>query len=81
MQPVFPALSAEETARGFIRPLRNIYRHSTCRGATVITWDVAESFARDPEFHVVVRCGCCGWKPAAEFTWFGSDCDGWVVGT
>lgn len=66
----------------FIRPVRRRYSHTDggCNGATtVLSTDIAESFARDPGQYGKTFCARCGdYFPLDEFEW---DADGEEVGT
>lgn len=72
-------LSEEERAKGFVRPVRQSYRHSTCGTVTTMGLALAETYARDPSFYGATYCCHCRMhKPVSEFTWDG---DGQVVGS
>ncbi len=87
-QPIDPAtgmhgdywvLSAEERAKGFVRPLRRSYIHKTCGTVTRMGLALCETYARDPKFYgATFCCGCRQHFPVAEFTWVE---DGQVVGS
>lgn len=67
-------LPAEERAKGFVRPFRRGYVHSTCGGRTVMGTSLAETYARDPKFYGATYCvHCQKHRPVAEFTWDGTD--------
>lgn len=67
-------LPKEERARGFIRPLRDVYRHINCGVLTKIHLAIAETFARDPFFYAETYCSDCkGHFPLCEFMWRGTD--------
>lgn len=69
-------LPDEERSKGFVRPIRNAYRHTRCGGATKIHTAIAETLARDPEFYLYLYCAtCCRDYPAGkegEFVWYTS---------
>src|SRR4051812_40960171 len=44
-------LSAEERAKGFVRPVRDAYRHTACGSVTTMSRELAETYARDPKFY------------------------------
>lgn len=72
-------LSEAERAKGFIRPVRQSYRHSTCGTITTMGIELAETYARQPTFYgATYCCGCRMHLPVAQFTWSG---DGSVVGS
>ena len=76
---VYLVLSADERAKGFIRPVRYSYVHTTCGGTTIMGDALAETYARDPSFYGGTYCCQCQMhKPLAEFVW--SD-DGQTVGS
>jgi len=72
-------LSAEERAKGFVRPVRHSYIHSVCGGLTEMRGnELAETYARDPKFYGATYCvHCSKHLPVAEFTWK----DGSAVGS
>lgn len=72
-------LSQEERAKGFVRPVRQVYKHTNCGTTTKMGLDLAETYARAPKFYGATYCVFCQMhKPVAEFTW---DPDGSVVGS
>lgn len=81
-QPVAQAeaylvLSAEERAKGFARPVRRSYVHTTCGTVTTMGQAIAETYARDPGFYGATYCvGCRKHLPVGEdgeFVWSGTD--------
>ena len=70
-------LSDEERAKGFVRPVRRSYIHLVCGGLTTMSQDLAETYARQPDFYGATYCvGCRGHfavGPEGEFVWDGSD--------
>jgi hypothetical protein len=70
-------LSAEERAKGFVRPVRRSYRHETCGAVTTMGVALAETYARDPSFYAGTFCvGCRSHFPvgaAGQFVWDGTD--------
>lgn len=80
-QKDYVILSAAERAKGFVRPVRRTYVHQKCGGATTMSQDIAETYARDPFFYSGTFCvGCRAHFPVGEdgeFTWD----DGSKVGT
>jgi len=67
-------LSEEERAKGFVRPVRRTYIHSTCGVATTMAQGIAETYARDPGFYGFTYCVGCGQHlPVAEFLWDGTN--------
>ena len=77
-------LSAEERAKGFIRPVRNSYVHVVCGSLTRMGAALSETYARDPKFYGGTFCCHCGKhfplsiNGVPQFTW---DKDGEVVGS
>ena len=76
-------LSDEERAKGFLRPMRRVYRHTVCGTSTSMSWQIAETYARDPTFYSATFCAQCRTHlPVAEFRWIEADGSaGPVVGT
>ena len=76
MQKAYVVLSKEERAKGFVRPVRRSYRHTTCRTVTTIGLALAETYARDPYFYSGTFCvGCRAHFPVGadgEFVWDGT---------
>ena len=76
MQRGYVVLSAEERARGFVRPVRKSYVHDKCGGVTTMGLALAETYARDPYFYSGTFCAICrGHFPVGvdgEFTWNGT---------
>ena len=59
-----------ERAKGFVKPVRNSYRHKTCGTETRMGRKLAETYARDPYFYgATFCCGCNVHRALAEFTW------------
>jgi hypothetical protein len=76
---VYLILSEEERAKGFVRPLRRRYVHSTCGTVTSMGLPLCETYARDPKFYGATYCvGCHQHYPVGEFHW---EKDGAVVGS
>ncbi len=74
MQKDYVVLSPEERAKGFIRPVRNAYRHGTCGVVTKMGPALAETYARDPWFYSGTFCSCCrDHFPLHQFRWDGTD--------
>jgi hypothetical protein len=59
-QKAYVVLSKDERARGFIRPLRDAYKHLKCGGVTTMGVALAETYARDPYFYSGTFCCQCG---------------------
>ncbi|MEO6115993.1 MAG: hypothetical protein ABIP33_06375 [Pseudolysinimonas sp.] len=80
-QKAYLILSAEERAKGFIRPLRRSYVHSrnvdgitACGAVTRMSQAIAETYARQPDFYGATYCVSCGMHhPVACFTWDGTN--------
>jgi hypothetical protein len=76
---VYLVLSDQDRAKGFIRPVRRSYVHTTCGTLTTMGQALAETWAADPAFYGATYCVNCGMhRPVAEFTW---DADGSALGT
>ena len=75
-QKGYVALSIEERAKGFVRPVRLAYKHEKCGGVTTMSAPLAETYARDPKFYSGTFCVNCGAHfpvgEAGEFTWAGT---------
>lgn len=66
----YVVLSAEERAKGFVRPVRRSYLHAKCGTVTTMGQSLAETYARDPKFYSGTFCVHCGTHfPVAEFVW------------
>lgn len=89
-QPINPAtgqhkdywvLAPEEIAKGFVRPVRQTYRHLKCGTTTSMSVDIAKTYARDPKFYGATFCVHCREHfpvgENGEFVWE----DGSKVGT
>lgn len=72
-------LSAEERAKGFVRPVRQSYRHGSCGTITKMGLAIAETYARDPKYYGATFCIHCGdHLPVGEhgdFTWMDGERD------
>jgi hypothetical protein len=76
---VYLVRSEAERAKGFVRPVRRAYIHTTCGSKTTMGLALCETYARDPSFYGSTYCvHCAKHRPVSEFTW---DEDGAVVGT
>lgn len=58
-QEKYLVLSEEERAKGFIRPVRESYKHIVCDGVTTMSQDIAETYARNPSFYGGTFCMAC----------------------
>ncbi len=73
MQKGYVVLSAEERAKGFVRPVRRTYRHNTCGSVTTMAESIAETYARDPGFYTGTFCATCrSHFPLDQFVWDGT---------
>jgi hypothetical protein len=73
MQKDYVVLCPEERAKGFVRPVRHSYRHSACGSTTMMSRDLAETYARDPKFYDGTFCAVCrSHYPLDQFTWAGT---------
>lgn len=76
---VYLVLSAEERAKGFVRPVRQSYKHAACGSVTTMGLALSETYARDPKFYGATYCVVCAMhRPVAEFAW---EPDGQTVGS
>ncbi len=74
MQKGYVVLSAEERAKGFVRPVRRTYTHATCGTDTTMGKALAETYARCPTFYGgTFCCYCQTHRPLDEFVWKGTD--------
>jgi hypothetical protein len=77
MQESYLVLSADERAKGFVRPVRRSYIHTLCGVVTTMALPLAETYARDPHFYGGTYCaGCRTHLPVGEkgaFLWDGTD--------
>ena len=74
MQKAYVVLSAEERAKGFVRPVRRSYIHLPCGVVTYMGTALAETYARDPGFYQgTFCCGCKTHFPLDQFVWDGTD--------
>lgn len=85
-QKGYVVLTAAERAKGFVRPVRDAYRHLKCDKITTMSRDIAETYARDPGFYSGTFCTTCRAHfpvgAAGEFTWYENDgSEGPKVGT
>lgn len=75
---VYLVLSAEERAKGFVRPYRTTYVHKGCQTSTTMGVALSETYARDPKFYGATYCVFCEMhRPLHEFEWL----DGSMVGS
>jgi len=76
-QKGYVVLSAEERAKGFVRPVRRTYRHAVsaggCGSTTTMALSLAETYARDPGFYSGTFCATCrSHFPLDQFVWDGT---------
>lgn len=73
----YPVLSAEERAKGFVRPVYRAYVHEKCGTKTTMGLALCETYARDPSFYGSTFCaGCRAHFPVGEhgeFVWHGTN--------
>lgn len=74
---VYLILSDEERAKGFVRPVRNVYTHDKGGFETRMGTALAETYARDPHFYGATYCVHCKGHfrvgKDGEFTWAGTN--------
>ena len=69
-QKGYVVLCPEERAKGFVRPVRQSYKHTKCGTVTYMGLALAETYARDPKFYGGTFCaGCKKHFPLIEFIW------------
>jgi hypothetical protein len=69
-QKAYVVLSAEERAKGFVRPVRQTYTHKTCGTETHMGLALAETYSRDPTFYSgTFCCACRAHFPLDQFVW------------
>ncbi len=72
-QKGYVVLTAEERAKGFVRPVRQTYTHKNCGVDTTMGMAIAETYARDPSFYSGTFCvHCREHRPLTEFVWRGT---------
>lgn len=59
-QETYVVLSEEERAKGFVRPVRQSYKHLACGTVTTMGLALSETYARDPKFYGGTFCCGCG---------------------
>lgn len=76
-QKGYVVLSADERARGFVRPVRRTYKHLKCGGTTTMGLALAETYAAKPDFYSGTFCATCRSHfpvgAEGEFVWDGTD--------
>lgn len=73
-QKGYVVLTAEERAKGFVRPVRHSYVHNACGTLTKMSSPLAETYARDPGFYSGTFCvGCRNHFPLDQFKWDGTN--------
>jgi hypothetical protein len=78
MQRDYIVLCDEERAKGFVRPYRDRYTHTTCGAVTTMGRKLSETYARDPSFYSGTFCATCRTHfPLDQFHWL----DGSQVGS
>ena len=72
-QKDYVIFSAEERAKGFVRPVRRSYIHLKCGEDTRMSQEIAETYARNPLFYTGTFCVACRSHfpvgPDGEFVW------------
>lgn len=76
-QKSYVVLSADQRAKGFVRPVRTVYVHEKCGAETRMGLALAETYARRPDFYSGTFCCACRAHfpvgPDGEFIWAGTD--------
>jgi len=77
MQKEYVVLNAAERAKGFVRPVRNSYKHLKCGMITRMVQEIAETYARAPGYYSHTFCSTCrNHYPVGEngeFVWDGTN--------
>jgi hypothetical protein len=77
MHERYVVLTEEERAKGFVRPVRDAYKHLTCGTVTTMGRSIAETYARDPKFYGATYCVKCQKHlpvgEQGEFVWYEND--------
>lgn len=77
LQDKYLVLSDEERSKGFVEPYRDSYVHQKCGVATTIGREIAETYARNPQFYGSTYCANCqntfSIGADGEFVWKGTD--------
>lgn len=69
----YAVLPQSERDKGFVRPVRQAYRHIPCDSVTSMGLALAETYARDPKYYGSTFCVACrAHFPVADFTWEGT---------
>jgi hypothetical protein len=69
-QKGYVVLSAEERAKGFVKPVRRTYIHTPCKTTTTMGLALAQTYARDPGFYSGTFCCYCRTHfPLDQFKW------------
>ncbi len=58
-QESYLVLSKEEREKGFVRPVRTVYKHAVCGQDTIMSIGLAETYARQPDFYNGTFCAKC----------------------
>ena len=68
---VYLVLSEADRLAGFVRPVRTSYVHTGgCGAVTTMPLDIAETYARQPDFYGATYCvGCHQHLPVDQFEW------------
>lgn len=78
---VYLVLSEEERDKGFVRPVRYVYRHTVCGSETRMGRALAETYAAQPHYYGSTWCCACRMHRLVgiqgEFEWL----DGSKVGS
>ena len=58
----------------FVQPVRESYVHDACGGTTKMGRQLAESWARDPDYYTETFCAVCqDYYPVGTFVWKGTN--------
>lgn len=77
MQREYVVLTDAERRKGFVRPVRDTYKHLKCGKTTTMGRDIAETYARSPNFYSGTFCVTCKAHfpvgASGEFVWEGTN--------
>lgn len=72
-QKGYVVLSQEDRDKGFVRPVRRTYIHEKCGTETKMPQEIAETYARKPDFYSGTFCVYCRSHfpvgASGEFVW------------
>ena len=70
-------MAEEQEAISFVRRVRRSYKHLKCYTVSIMSQELAESYARNPDFYSGAFCCCCLENfpvgQNGDFVWEGSN--------